>query len=178
MQDKLPPFKYCPMCATELTPPTRPGGGAYCPVHERSWYRNSSPTVGCAIVDATGTRALVSVRGIEPEKDRYDVPGGFLEPGEHPLDGLVREVREELGVEVTDISGPLLTEVHRYGPEGDFVLAMGFAARLAASESSPEPADDVAEVRWVEDADLDGLDFAWPHDRELVRRALAANRRA
>ena len=171
MRDALPPFKFCPMCATELVPPSRPGGGAYCPVHERSWYRNSSPTVGCAIVDGTGSRALVSIRGIEPEKDRYDCPGGFLEPGEHPLDGLVREIHEELGVEVEDVTGPLVMEVHRYGPGGDFILALGFTARLAAG--SPEPADDVAEIRWVETGELDDMDFAWPHDRELVRRALA-----
>ena len=59
---------------------------------------------------------------------------------------------------------------HRYGEEGDFVLALGFAARLVGGELVPN--DDVAAVRWVGAEELDGLDFAWPHDRELVRDAL------
>ena len=33
----------------------------------------------------------------------WDVPGGFLEEGEHPLDGLRRELREETGLEVEPV---------------------------------------------------------------------------
>jgi len=102
---------------------------------------------------------LVTVRAGEPEKGRVDVPGGFLEPGEHPVDALVREVREELGVEIDDIVGPLVMATHNYGEGGPYVLALGFAARLV--EGEPQPADDVAEFRWVTAKELDDLDFAW-----------------
>lgn len=161
-------FSYCPMCGTELVL-SKESSGAYCPVHERSWYRSSSPSVGCALV--RDGRALVTVRGIEPEKGRYDVPGGFLEPGEHPLDGLSREAREELGVEIADIKGPIIMQTHRYGENGDYVLALGFTASIA--EGEPSAADDAASVAWVALAELDGLDFAWEHDRDLVRESLA-----
>jgi len=69
-----------------------------CPECGRSWYRNSAPAVGVAIV--RDGKALVTVRALEPEKGKVDVPGGFVEVGEHPVRGLEREVREELGVEV------------------------------------------------------------------------------
>lgn len=170
MNAPLEPFRFCPLCAAELVPPRRPGGGAYCPVHERSWYRNSSPSVGCALI--RDGQALLTVRGREPEKGRYDVPGGFLEPGEHPVDGLRREAREELGVEIQEIEGPVMMATHRYGEEGDYVLALGFTARIAGGE--PAPADDAAGLAWVAPEELDGLDFAWEHDRELVRAAFAA----
>ena len=121
-------------------------------------------------------KALVSVRGKEPEKGRLDVPGGFLLAGEHPIDGLKREVKEELGVEIeVDVEDCLSMATHRYGDDGDWVLALGFAARLVTNEI--ETGDDVAEVRWVTREELDGLDFAWPHDRELVRRALEREER-
>jgi ADP-ribose pyrophosphatase YjhB (NUDIX family) len=162
------PFVYCPSCATRLGEADHEGG-ALCPSCERVWYRASSPAAGAAIVH--DGRALVTQRAREPEKGKYDVPGGFLRPGEEPIDGLRREVREELGVEIeTDTDECISMVPHVYGPEGDFVLALGFRARLVSGD--PTPNDDVAAFRWVTTEDLDGLDFAWPHDRELIRRAL------
>ena len=115
-------------------------------------------------------RVLVIVRAGEPEKGRVDVPGGFVEVGEHPVEGLEREVREELGVEVEVEEKPVLLATHTYGPDGIWVLAISFLARLVDGE--PSPADDVAEIRWVSAEDIDDIDFAWEHDRNLVRAAL------
>lgn len=163
------PYRFCPVDGAELGKPNAEGG-VPCPVCGRSWYRSSEPAVGCAIV--RDGRALVTIRAREPEKGKVDVPGGFLDVGEHPVDGLVREVREELGVEVTDVAGPVVMATHTYGPDGKYVLALGFAARLAEGSSEPKPADDVAEARWVSAEELDALDFAWEHDREIARKAL------
>lgn len=116
-------------------------------------------------------KALVTQRGVEPEKGRFDIPGGFLAAGEEPISGLKRELREELGVEVDASVEDCLSMVpHPYGPEGDYVLALGFVARLVSGE--PRAADDVADFLWVDEDELEALDFAWPHDRELVRKAL------
>ena len=172
----MKPFRYCPACGTELDSPD-PDGGGRCPNCERSWYRNSSPTVGAAIVH--DGRALATVRGREPEKGRLDVPGGFLGPGEHPLDGLRREVKEELDVDVdATVEDCISMAIHRYGSEGDFVLALGFRATVSGGPAMAEltGSDDVAEVRWVSAQELEDLDFAWPHDRELLRKALTDGR--
>ena len=160
------PFRFCPADGTPLGEP-RPSG-ATCPACGRSWYRNSAPSVGAAIVD--GGRALVTVRAREPERGKVDVPGGFLEVGEHPVDGLKREAREELGLEIEAEGNPVLLATHTYGSEGVWVLAIGFRARIVAGE--PCPADDVAEVRWISAEQVDETDFAWEHDREFVRAAL------
>jgi 8-oxo-dGTP diphosphatase len=53
-------------------------------------------------------KALVTVWAREPEKGRLDLPGGFLRVGEHPVDGLAREVREELGIEAEIVDTPIL----------------------------------------------------------------------
>lgn len=161
------PYRYCPVDATPLETMEQPDG-ARCPACDRSWYRSPAPSTGCAIVE--NGRVLVTVRAGEPEKGRIDLPGGFLEPGEHPVDAVIREVREELGVEIGGIAGPLIMATHNYGEGGPFVLALGFAARLV--DGDPKPADDVAEFRWATAGELDGLDFAWPHDRELAEIAL------
>ena len=169
----MKPFRFCPACGKGLGDPDH-DGGAECDTCSRSWYRNSAPTVGCVIV--SDGKALVTERGREPEKGRYDVPGGFLGPGEEPLDGLKREVREELGIEIeVTMEDFVQMATHRYGAEGDFVLAIGFRARIR-NGAEPTPADDVAAVRWVTNDELDQVEFAWPHDRDLVRKALAHER--
>lgn len=128
-----------------------------------------APTAGAVLV--VGGRALVTVRAREPEKGRIDVPGGFLHLEEHPIDGLKREVKEELGVEIdVSVDDCVQMEPHPYGAEGDMVLALGFRARLV--EGDPRPGDDVADIRWVTLDEVGDLDFAWEHDRRLVRRAL------
>lgn len=161
------PFRFCPADGTKLGEP-RSSGGATCPSCGRSWYRNSAPAVGAAIVE--GARALLTVRAREPEKGRLDLPGGFLEVGEHPADGLAREVREELGVEVEVLEPPILLATHTYGPDGQYVLAIGFRTRIVGGE--PNPTDDVAAIRWISLEEVDSADFAWEHDRRMIREAL------
>lgn len=163
------PFDFCPADAEPLRERDHEGG-KQCPRCERTWYQSSAPTAGAAIVK--DGKALVTIRARDPEKGRMDVPGGFLAPGEQVIDGLKREVREELGIEVeAGIEDCVSAVAHTYGPEGDFVLAIGFKARWISGE--PRPADDVADIRWVAPDEIDELDFAWEHDRDLIRRALA-----
>ena len=161
------PFRYCPADGTKLGE-LRPSGGATCPHCGRSWYRNSAPAVGAVIVE--DGRALVTVRAREPEKGRLDLPGGFLGVGEHPVDGLAREVREELGVEIEVFEPPILLATHTYGSDGQYVLAIGFGARIVGGE--PDPTDDVAAIKRVSAEEVDSADFAWEHDRRMVREAL------
>ncbi len=58
--------------------------------------------VACALVDADG-RVLVAQR---PEGKQlaglWEFPGGKMEPGERPEETLIRELREELGIEVKE----------------------------------------------------------------------------
>jgi ADP-ribose pyrophosphatase YjhB (NUDIX family) len=161
------PFRFCPADGTRLSDP-RPSGGVSCPACGRSWYRNSVPSVGAAIVE--DGKALVTVRAREPEKGKVDVPGGFLDVGEHPVDGLERELREELGIEAEVLGDPVLLATHTYGPDGVWVLAIGFRVKIAGGDL--EPADDVAEVRWISAKEIDYIDFAWEHDRGFIRAAL------
>lgn len=161
-------FHFCPHCGDKLEPAGN-DSGANCQSCDKSWYVNSAPTVGCVIV--RGEKALVTKRARDPEKGKFDIPGGFLDPDEDPITGLKREVDEELGITVEVSYDDLVQAVpHRYGADGNWVLAMGFVARTSHGE--PVAADDVEEARWVTGAELEGLDFAWEHDRELVRKAL------
>jgi ADP-ribose pyrophosphatase YjhB (NUDIX family) len=161
------PFRFCPACASPIDEPG--DSGVTCSNCGRIWYRNPAPTAGAAIV--RDGRVLLTVRGRDPYAGKIDVPGGFLNSGETALEGLHREIDEELGVEIeASMSDCLQAEPHRYGDEGPWTVALGFHARLVSGE--PTASDDVADLKWVEESELDELDFAWPHDRELARKAL------
>jgi 8-oxo-dGTP diphosphatase len=78
---------------------------------------------------------------------RWDIPGGFLEEGEHPLDGIRRELREETGLEVEPVDF-LGVWMDRYGGDStaEATLNLYWTARVLGGE--PRAADDVSELRW------------------------------
>ncbi|MBN8961397.1 MAG: 8-oxo-dGTP diphosphatase MutT [Rhizobiales bacterium] len=71
--------------------------------------------VACALIDADN-RVLIAQR---PEGKQlaglWEFPGGKLEPGERPEPALIRELREELGIEVKEAClAPLTFASHGY----------------------------------------------------------------
>ena len=58
------------------------------------------PVVGVGGVVIRDARALLIRRGSEPLKGEWSIPGGTLEVGETIAEGIVRELREETGLEV------------------------------------------------------------------------------
>jgi 8-oxo-dGTP diphosphatase len=105
-------------------------------------YAHSSVTASAVPEDARG-RALLARRAIEPDRDRWDCVGGFVHEGEHPLDGLRREIREEtgLGFEPARFLGIWMGTY-----EGRHTLNLFWTGTL--SPGAPRPDDDVAELRW------------------------------
>jgi 8-oxo-dGTP diphosphatase len=120
--------------------------------------------VGAAIVREG--RLLAARRSAPPAvAGGWEFPGGKVEPGESEVDGLVRECREELGVEVR--VGALLGTV----TPAEFVLRV-YRAVLVAGE--PRPLQDHDELRWLAAHEL--ADVPWlPADLPLlpaIREAL------
>lgn len=76
----------------------------------------------CALVDVDG-RVLIAQRPQgKPMSGLWEFPGGKVEDGERPEDTLIRELREELGITVSDAClAPLAFASHSYP---DFHLLM------------------------------------------------------
>ncbi|MFD7404805.1 MULTISPECIES: (deoxy)nucleoside triphosphate pyrophosphohydrolase [Streptomyces] len=123
--------------------------------------------VGAALFD--GGRLLAARRSAPPElAGRYELPGGKVEPGEAPDAALVRELREELGVEAE--------AVERVPGEWDlkppYVLHV-WTARLRPGSPDPKPLEDHDELRWLAPGelwDVDWLDQDVPAVREVAAR--------
>ncbi len=83
----------------------------------------------------------------------WEFPGGKRERGESFEQCLVREIREELGVEIS--VGELLEEIRHDYPEKSVHLKF-FICQLLAGE--PQPLD-CAAVKWVDRAELAAYEF-------------------
>jgi ADP-ribose pyrophosphatase YjhB (NUDIX family) len=136
-------WRYCPRCAEPLDVGD---GRVSCPACGFVAYANSEPTACAVCVDDQG-RVLLARRAGEVFDGYWDLPGGFLEEGEHPLDALRRELLEETGlvVEPGDLLGIWMD---RYGDDegAPATLNLYWTARVVSGDQ--RPADDVSELRW------------------------------
>ena len=120
-------------------------------------YENSKPCVG--VLALSEGRVLLVKRAIEPFKGYWDIPGGFLEAGEHPADGAVREMREETGLEIepVEILG-IFMDV--YGPEQLPTLNLCYLAKVSGGE--PRASSDASDLAWFPVDKLpDEIAFSW-----------------
>lgn len=94
---------YCPECAAKLEP--KPNNEDVprptCPRGHYIHYENPTPAAG-VFVEYRGTYLLLK-RGYAPKQGQWDLPGGYIETAEQPEEAVRRELREETGLEVTDI---------------------------------------------------------------------------
>ena len=76
----------------------------------------------CSLIDADG-RVLIAQRPPgKPMAGLWEFPGGKVESGEQPEESLIRELKEELGIDVKqECLAPLTFASHRYP---DFHLLM------------------------------------------------------
>ena len=101
------------------------------------------PCAGAVIKDGTG-RMLLILRGHDPGKGLWSIPGGRIDPGETSEEAVVREVREETGLEVA--CGDLLGSVERPSRDGDVIEIRDYVAVVLGGQLSA--GDDAADARW------------------------------
>ncbi len=147
---ELSRWRFCPVCADEIG--VEDGVRAECGSCGYRAWASSKPTACAVVVDDEG-RVLLARRAGPVFHGYWDLPGGFLDEGEHPLDALRRELREETGLEVEpgDFLGVWMD---RYGDEEDAhaTLNLYWSARLVGGE--PHAADDVSELGWFRPDEL------------------------
>ena len=88
-------FQYCPSCGKQNIRFSI--NKFFCPDCDFTYFHNTAAATGCII--QSGEKLLFLIRGNEPASGKLDLPGGFIDPGEGALEGLRRELREELGWE-------------------------------------------------------------------------------
>lgn len=123
--------------------------------------------VAAALLD--GGRLLAARRSAPPElAGRWELPGGKVEPGERPEAALVRELREELGVDTEAVE-----RVPGEWPLRPPYVLQVWTARLRPGSTAPAPLQDHDGLRWLapdEIWDVPWLDQDVPAVRETLNR--------
>jgi ADP-ribose pyrophosphatase YjhB (NUDIX family) len=147
---ELEGWKLCPRCGAELGGDT---ARLSCDACGLIVYASSKPTAGALCIDEG--RVLLARRAHPPFEGFWDIPGGFLDEGEDPLDGLRRELKEETGLDV-EPERFLGVWIDRYGGDStaESTLNLYWTARVVSGEAAP--ADDVSELRWFGRDELPG----------------------
>jgi 8-oxo-dGTP diphosphatase len=136
-------WQFCPRCRAALDVAD---GRVSCPECSLVVYATPAATA-CALCADDRGRLLLARRAGEVYHGYWDLPGGFVDEDEHPLDTVRRELREETGLEVEpeEFVG---VWVDRYSEDGSgrATLNLYWTARVVSG--TPEPADDVSELGW------------------------------
>jgi len=152
--------RYCGRCGT----PTRDKDGERAKECPRCGYTAYPRVTPAMMVLVTRGRELLLARSPRFPPGMYSALAGFVEPGETIEDCIRREVREEVGIEVTDI---------RYFASQSWAfphsLMIAYNAEYAGGELCPQESE-IAEARWFAYDAVPDL----PPSISISRRLIAA----
>lgn len=104
-------------------------------------------TVGAAVVARNPAGEVLLVR--QRHTGRWALPGGLLRRGEEPIDGVRREVQEEVGLELPDLGEPTVV-VDAPARRVDLV----FSCELRPSDNVDGNSPEVLDIGWFRPTEL------------------------
>lgn len=133
-------LNFCITCAAALQ---QIDATTYRCANGHTYWNNPRATVGVVLWNEHD-EILFSKRGIEPRKGTYDLPGGFLEYGEELFEAAKREILEETGLSISDLS--IVTAYTVPYMENISVCDLIVAAK--SWTGTVKPADDSEALEW------------------------------
>jgi 8-oxo-dGTP diphosphatase len=140
--------------------------GAFVPTHATHYIG-----VGGVVINDRQELLVVCEKHRRSARPYYKLPGGALQPGEHLVDAVLREVLEETGVQAKFESLVCFRHWHgyRYGKSDIY-----FVARLSPlSQDVTMQAEEIEECFWMPVDDYFASDLVSVFNKRIVRAALA-----
>jgi NAD+ diphosphatase len=160
------PFKFCPRC-----------GGHAIAVHEKNgmrcsecgfvYFHNCASAV-IAIIEVKGG-ILVAKRNQSPKKGHWDLPGGFSDYHESLENAVEREIREELGLELSKVSYfGSAPNAYRFKGVTYFTIDAIFVC-TPQNPGAIKLNNEISEIFTIKPSDIDLDKFAFESTRTAVR---------
>ncbi len=140
-------FTHCPACGSEKYVLNN-SKSKRCESCDFVFYMNASAAVA-GFIQNDVNELLVCKRGKEPEKGTLDLPGGFVDENESAEEAIIREIEEELGAKVIEVTYKFsLPNEYLYSGLSVPTLDLFFSCKLESIENL-KPADDVEDCWFV-----------------------------
>lgn len=123
-------------------------------------YRN--PKVVAGVIPVRDGRVLLLRRKIEPARGKWTFPAGYVELGESVEEAAVRETREEVALEIGELS---LLNVYSY--RGSPVVTIVYLSCIVGGE--PQAGEEAEEVAFFPAGALPWEDLAFRSTREALQ---------
>ena len=140
-------YQHCLLCGSDLIKTESHLECSSCGLPN---YLNPAPCNTCIIENDKGEILLVR-RGIEPFKGMWDLPGGFIQPGETFEESVKRELQEELSVKVElikIIDG--YNDIYIYESKEQKIVSptICFVVAVKVVSGTLTPGDDITECKF------------------------------
>lgn len=167
---------FCGWCGSELI--NKSALSATCSSCEYVNYVNPKPVTSTIITFKDSV--LLLKRAIEPEKGKYDLPGGFMDATDDSIEETTyREIKEELNLENKDISDLKYfgssTTLYVYQDTEMKNVAFYFICKIEDSNINLDESENTDYV-WIKEVDLPSIVLAWPSDRKMLNNYFKENK--
>lgn len=162
---------FCSACGARTE--TRAAGWArHCPACGREHFPRTDPAVIVAVQSSDGDRLLLGKNAQWAARNVYSTFAGFVEAGESLEQTIVREIHEEAGVTVDEIS-------YRGSQAWPYPRSLMLGFHATAPEDAAPRADgvEIVDVRWFDRAEIAAAlrgeaDVALPGTASIARRLI------
>lgn len=163
-------FQICPVCGSDTIKPDS-AKSVLCPACDFTYFFNPAAAVAAIIVN-TKNELLVAVRASDPGKGQWDLPGGFVDPGESAEEAVRREIKEELNLDIKSTT-------YFYSMPNEYVykqvtyttVDLAFICQVD-DFSDIQAMDDIEDVMFISANDVELEKFAFGSIRTIVSRYL------
>jgi mutator protein MutT len=167
-------FQYCPKCSARALRADS-AKSIVCDACGFEFFVNPAAAVAGLIVNDAG-QLLVTVRAADPGKGGWDLPGGFIDPGETAEHALAREIKEELNLDVEKLEY-MASAPNEYVYKGVTYPTLDMAFICHVADFSPmKPLDDIEQAMFVPPEAIDLNRLAFPSIRAFVQQYIAGEK--
>ena len=147
MSHPLDKFRFCPVCGSEAFEVNN-FKSKKCRHCGFTYYANPCSATVAFILNEKG-QLLVARRGKEPAKGTLDLVGGFVDMDETSEQGMLREIKEETGMEVNECRYLFsIPNIYEYSNMPIHTLDMFYEVHVEAGAEA-HAADDAADSQWI-----------------------------
>jgi len=123
--------------------------------------------VCCALIKNEQGKILIAQKASGQFKNRWEFVGGKVEIGESHTDALIREIKEELGLDIV-VGDRFMSSIHRY--DNQEILLTAYFAEIKSGKITLTEHN---KIEWVKNYDLmsyDLLEADKPIAKKLIKK--------